>query len=97
LLPGVLRAVVADHRFVDVEPAVDHVEQHGLAGDDVDDRRLERPVAGDDVDLAGRGGGPGRDRRGRRRRARVAGGDDREGSEQSDRANNASRIRTAGV
>ena len=62
-LPGVLDRVVADDRLVDVEPAVDDVEQHGLAGDDVDDRRLERPVAGDDVDLA---------RRGRRSRARSA-------------------------
>ena len=55
-LPGVLDRAVADDDLVDLEPAVDDVEQHGLARDEVEDRRQERVVLGDEVDLAGRVG-----------------------------------------
>ena len=53
-LPGVLDRTVADDDLVDVEPAVDDVEHHGLARDEVQDRRHVRVVLGDEVDLAGR-------------------------------------------
>ena len=52
-LPRVLDRAVADDDLVDVEPAVDDVEHHRLAGDEVQDRRHERVVLGDEVDLAG--------------------------------------------
>ena len=73
-LPGVLDGLVADDQLVDLEPAVDDVEEDGLAGDDVDRIGQEDPVLQDDVDLARRDRRPGHDRRGRRRGAGVAGG-----------------------
>ena len=63
-LPGVLHAGIADDRLVDVETAVDDVEEDRLAGDQVERVRQERVVLGDEVDLARRVG--------RRRRRRAA-------------------------
>ena len=74
-LPGVLDGAVADDRLVDLEAAVDDVEQDRLARDEVERVRQERVVLGDDVDLARRRGSAGHDRRGRRRRPGITGRD----------------------
>ena len=58
-LPGVLDRGVADDRLVDLEPAVDDVEQDGLAGREVERVGQERVVLGDDVDLARAADAPG--------------------------------------
>ena len=50
--PGVLDASVADDRLVDLETAVDDMQQHGLAGRQVEGVGEERVVLGDQVDLA---------------------------------------------
>ena len=55
-------SVVADHRFVDDEAAIDDVEQDRLAGDEIQHVGDERVVAGDQVDLARGLGRPGHDR-----------------------------------
>ena len=47
-------AMVADDRLVDIETAVDDVEEDGLAGDEVQRRRAGTRSPGDQVDLAGR-------------------------------------------
>ena len=53
-LPGVLDRRVADDRLVDLEAAVDDVQQDGLAGHEVERVGQERVVLGDEVDLARR-------------------------------------------
>ena len=73
-LPRQLVVERPEDRLVLLEAAVDHVQEDGLAGREVDDRRHERVVARHDVDLARDAAGPGRDRRRAGRRARVAGG-----------------------
>ena len=51
--PRVLDRLGADDRLVDIEAAVDDVQQHGLAGHEVEGRGQELVVLGDEVDLAG--------------------------------------------
>ena len=67
-LPCVLHRRVADDRLVDVQATVDHVQVHRLAGHDVEDRRVEHVVAGDEVHVARRVARARDDRRGARRR-----------------------------
>ena len=87
VLPGVLDGCVADDRLVDLEPAVDDVEEHGLARDQVEGRRLERVVLGDDVDLTRRLGVPAdRRRRDGRRTGVTPEREDRHGGTEKSRA-----------
>ena len=65
-LPGVLDRRVADDRLVDLEAAVDDVEEDRLARDEVDRIGQEGVVLGDDVDRARSGRGARHDRRRRR-------------------------------
>ena len=78
-LPCVLHRRVADDRLVDIKATVDHMQVHGLAGHDIEDRRVEHVVAGDEVQVTRRGAGAGHDRRGPSRGSRRAGGRGHEG------------------
>jgi len=71
-LPGVLHGRVTDDRFVDLEAAVDDVEEHRLARDKLEGIWSEDVVARDQVHLARRGRGPGHDATGRGRGGRRA-------------------------
>ena len=82
---------VADDRLVDLEPAVDDVEQDRLAGHEVDGVGQERVVLGDDVDLARRRRRAGHDRR--RRRAVGAAAAQAPGDEQRPTASASSATR----
>jgi hypothetical protein len=83
-LPRELCAEGPEDGLVLLEAEVDHVQQDGLAGREVDDRRDEGVVARDHVDLARRGARAGRDGWRAGRRARVAGGREHRDGDQCD-------------
>src|SRR5947209_1025009 len=62
-LPRSLDRLAPDDRLVNVDAAVHHMEEHGFAGHEVDDRRIEAIVAGDDVHVSGSRGRARADRR----------------------------------
>ena len=64
-LPCILDGRIPEDRLVDLQAAIDDVQEHGLAGRKVHRVGEERVVLGDDVDLARRCRRARRDRRGR--------------------------------